>query len=165
RDPAPARQAARVSRAVAAGLPEPEARDRGSARGGRRERRAAARPGPGRAPQDTRGAASAPRDHAHDVEPQSVCRAADGGLALPARVLDPRQGAGSLGPARRALLRHAWLPRTERQPAAGARDLLARMPESFLKKALRDFHPYVPGEQPPDGEGWVKLNTNESPLP
>src|SRR2546426_12496688 len=39
------------------------------------------------------------------------------------------------------------------------------MPESFLKKALRDFHPYVPGEQPPDGEGWVKLNTNESPLP
>src|SRR5579859_3179661 len=39
------------------------------------------------------------------------------------------------------------------------------MPQSFLKKALRDFHPYVPGEQPPDGEGWVKLNTNESPLP
>src|SRR5260370_18482452 len=39
------------------------------------------------------------------------------------------------------------------------------MPQSFLKKALRDFHPSVPGEQPPDGEGWVKLNTNESPLP
>src|SRR5713101_192838 len=39
------------------------------------------------------------------------------------------------------------------------------MPQSFLKKSLRDFHPYVPGEQPPDGEGWVKLNTNESPLP
>ena len=39
------------------------------------------------------------------------------------------------------------------------------MPESFLKKALWGFQPYVPGEQPPDGEGWVKLNTNESPLP
>src|SRR6267143_4031794 len=39
------------------------------------------------------------------------------------------------------------------------------MPESFLKKALRGFVPYVPGLQPPDGEDWVKLNTNESPLP
>ena len=39
------------------------------------------------------------------------------------------------------------------------------MPEGFLKKALRGFEPYVPGEQPADGEGWVKLNTNESPLP
>ena len=39
------------------------------------------------------------------------------------------------------------------------------MQESFLKNALRDFRPYVPGEQPADGEGWVKLNTNESPLP
>ena len=39
------------------------------------------------------------------------------------------------------------------------------MQESFLKKALRGFQPYVPGEQPPDGEDWVKLNTNESPLP
>jgi histidinol-phosphate aminotransferase len=39
------------------------------------------------------------------------------------------------------------------------------MPEGFLKKALRGFEPYVPGEQPPDEEGWVKLNTNESPLP
>ena len=39
------------------------------------------------------------------------------------------------------------------------------MSQGFLKKALRDFHPYMPGEQPPDGEGWVKLNTNESPLP
>ncbi|HET7465938.1 MAG TPA: histidinol-phosphate transaminase [Candidatus Dormibacteraeota bacterium] len=39
------------------------------------------------------------------------------------------------------------------------------MPQSFLKKALRDFHAYVPGEQPADGQGWVKLNTNESPLP
>src|SRR5438445_4021232 len=39
------------------------------------------------------------------------------------------------------------------------------MSKSFLKKALSGFRPYVPGEQPPDGEGWVKLNTNESPLP
>ena len=39
------------------------------------------------------------------------------------------------------------------------------MPESFLKKALRGFEPYMPGEQPADGEDWVKLNTNESPLP
>src|SRR4029077_12212158 len=39
------------------------------------------------------------------------------------------------------------------------------MQESFLKKALRGFEPYVPGAQPPDEEGWVKLNTNESPLP
>ena len=39
------------------------------------------------------------------------------------------------------------------------------MQEGFLKKALRGFQPYVPGEQPPDGEDWVKLNTNESPLP
>src|ERR1700687_1762529 len=43
--------------------------------------------------------------------------------------------------------------------------LLARMSESVLKKALRGYRPYVPGEQPPDGEDWVKLNTNESPLP
>ncbi|HSR95180.1 MAG TPA: histidinol-phosphate transaminase [Solirubrobacterales bacterium] len=39
------------------------------------------------------------------------------------------------------------------------------MPKSVVRKALQGFHPYVPGEQPPDGEGWVKLNTNESPLP
>ena len=39
------------------------------------------------------------------------------------------------------------------------------MPKSFLRKSLAGFEPYVPGEQPPDGEGWVKLNTNESPLP
>jgi histidinol-phosphate aminotransferase len=39
------------------------------------------------------------------------------------------------------------------------------MSESVLKKALRGFEPYVPGEQPADGEDWVKLNTNESPLP
>jgi histidinol-phosphate aminotransferase len=39
------------------------------------------------------------------------------------------------------------------------------MPDGFLKKALRGYEPYVPGQQPPDGEDWVKLNTNESPLP
>src|SRR5438105_4713466 len=39
------------------------------------------------------------------------------------------------------------------------------MPKSFLKRSLRDFDPYVPGQQPPDGDGWVKLNTNEAPWP
>ena len=39
------------------------------------------------------------------------------------------------------------------------------MPSRFLKRALRDFEPYTPGEQPPDAPGWVKLNTNESPWP
>ncbi len=38
------------------------------------------------------------------------------------------------------------------------------MPSRFLKPALRAFEPYTPGEQPPDEGGWVKLNTNESPL-
>ena len=35
----------------------------------------------------------------------------------------------------------------------------------YLKPALRGFAAYVPGDQPPDEPGWVKLNTNESPLP
>jgi histidinol-phosphate aminotransferase len=39
------------------------------------------------------------------------------------------------------------------------------MSKSFVRKSLRGFKPYIPGEQPPDGEDWVKLNTNESPLP
>ncbi|HEY1455180.1 MAG TPA: histidinol-phosphate transaminase [Candidatus Dormibacteraeota bacterium] len=39
------------------------------------------------------------------------------------------------------------------------------MPKSLVRKDLEGFQPYVPGEQPPDAEGWTKLNTNESPLP
>jgi histidinol-phosphate aminotransferase len=39
------------------------------------------------------------------------------------------------------------------------------MPKSFLRESLQGFQPYVPGEQPPDDGGWIKLNTNESPLP
>jgi histidinol-phosphate aminotransferase len=39
------------------------------------------------------------------------------------------------------------------------------MSKSLIRKALQGFQQYVPGEQPPDGQGWVKLNTNESPLP
>jgi histidinol-phosphate aminotransferase len=35
----------------------------------------------------------------------------------------------------------------------------------YRKPALRGFEAYVPGEQPPDSDGWIKLNTNESPLP
>ncbi len=39
------------------------------------------------------------------------------------------------------------------------------MPSRFLKPSLRGFAPYQPGHQPPDGERWIKLNTNESPYP
>src|ERR1700738_3974271 len=70
-----------------------------------------------------------------------------------------------MGAPDRALVRHARLPRAERQPPSPPRDLSPRMSKSFLRKSLAGFHPYVPGEQPPDGEGWVKLNTNESPWP
>jgi histidinol-phosphate aminotransferase len=39
------------------------------------------------------------------------------------------------------------------------------IPARYLKPALNGFNPYVPGQQPPDERGWVKLNTNESPWP
>jgi histidinol-phosphate aminotransferase len=39
------------------------------------------------------------------------------------------------------------------------------MSKSVVRRGLHGFQPYVPGEQPPDAEGWIKLNTNESPLP
>src|SRR4029077_6067114 len=82
-----------------------------------------------------------------------------------ANARESRPRAGTLGSIDRALVRHARLPRAERQPAPRPGNIPARMPKSFLRKSLAGFRPYVPGEQPPDGEGWTKLNTNESPLP
>jgi histidinol-phosphate aminotransferase len=37
------------------------------------------------------------------------------------------------------------------------------MRTSFLRRSLRGFESYVPGQQPADAEDWVKLNTNEAP--
>ena len=39
------------------------------------------------------------------------------------------------------------------------------MPKSLVRRSLQGYQPYIPGEQPPDAEGWIKLNTNEAPLP
>ena len=36
---------------------------------------------------------------------------------------------------------------------------------SYLRKNIADMTAYVPGFQPPDEAGWVKLNTNENPYP
>jgi histidinol-phosphate aminotransferase len=38
------------------------------------------------------------------------------------------------------------------------------MQKSFLRRSLAGFQPYGPGDQPSDGESWIKLNTNESPI-
>jgi histidinol-phosphate aminotransferase len=35
---------------------------------------------------------------------------------------------------------------------------------AYWSPAIRGLHAYVPGEQP-QGEGWIKLNTNENPYP
>jgi histidinol-phosphate aminotransferase len=35
----------------------------------------------------------------------------------------------------------------------------------FLRASLGTDFGYIPGEQPSDAEGWLKLNSNESPLP
>jgi histidinol-phosphate aminotransferase len=36
---------------------------------------------------------------------------------------------------------------------------------NFLRASLGTAFGYIPGEQPPDSGGWLKLNSNESPLP
>src|SRR5438445_13148503 len=53
----------------------------------------------------------------------------------------------------------------DRAPSAAEGHELSPKATHFLRRSLAGYRPYVPGEQPPDGEDWVKLNTNESPLP
>src|SRR5437879_2316326 len=53
----------------------------------------------------------------------------------------------------------------DRAPSAAEGDELSPKATHFVRRSLEGYKPYVPGEQPPDGEDWVKLNTNESPLP
>src|SRR6267143_2457236 len=53
----------------------------------------------------------------------------------------------------------------DRAPRAAEGHELSPKATHLLRKSLAGYKPYVPGEQPPDGEDWVKLNTNESPLP
>ncbi|TFG18240.1 MAG: histidinol-phosphate transaminase, partial [Promethearchaeota archaeon] len=36
--------------------------------------------------------------------------------------------------------------------------------DELVRKQLKKFSAYEPGEQP-QGEGWIKLNTNENPYP
>lgn len=36
---------------------------------------------------------------------------------------------------------------------------------SYLRKHIAEMSGYVPGFQPPDEAGWIKLNTNENPYP
>ena len=37
-------------------------------------------------------------------------------------------------------------------------------PTVYYSRGLTNVSAYVPGEQP-EGEGWIKLNTNENPYP
>src|SRR5260370_8282909 len=53
----------------------------------------------------------------------------------------------------------------DRAPRAAEGHELSPDATHFLRKSLEGYEPYAPGEQPPDDEDWVKLNTNESPLP